>query len=194
MSIYDRWHKSRPVPGDEPCREHSRGKTKLYPSADHGIGDRWQVRWRDEAGNQRKRNFAKRDGTDPEKHANAFDAKVKATLDDGSYVDPKDANTTFRDFAEDWRQTRTHDVTTAGRVERELRLHVYPFIGGRSLRELARRPSLTQAWISGMKLAASSKRQVIRDVSSIYIAAIDDGLINRNPTRVQSVTPSESRG
>jgi len=39
-----------------------------------------------------------------------------------------------------------------------------------------------------MKLAASSKRQVIRDVSSIYIAAIDDGLINRNPTRVQSVT------
>jgi hypothetical protein len=26
------------------------------------MGDRWQVRWRDEAGRQRKRNFAKRDG------------------------------------------------------------------------------------------------------------------------------------
>ena len=188
MTVYDRWHKSRPAPGEEPCREHSRGNTKLYPSADHGKGDRWQVRWRDETGNQRKRNFAKRDGIDSEKHASAFDVKVRAALDDGSYVDPKDANTTFRNFAEDWRQTRTHDVTTAGRIERELRLHVYPFIGGRSLRELAKRPSLTQAWISGMKLAASSKRQVIRDVSSVYVAAIDDGLINRNPTQAQSVT------
>jgi integrase len=188
VSIYDRWHKGSLGPGEEPCREHGRGKTKLYPSADHGKGDRWQVRWRDEAGNQRKRNFAKRDGIDPEKHASAFDAKVKAALDDGSYVDPKDANTTLRDFAEDWRQTRTHDVMTAERIERELRLHVYPFIGARSLRELAKRPSLTQAWISGMKLAASSKRQVIRDVSSVYVAAIDDGLINRNPTQAQSVT------
>jgi integrase len=79
-------------------------------------------------------------------------------------------------------------VTTAARIEREFRLHVYPFIGSRSLRELAKRPSLTQAWISGMKLAASSKRQVIKDVSSVYIAAMDDGLINRNPTRAQSVT------
>lgn len=188
MSVYDRWHKTRPIPGDEPCREHSRGRTKLYRTADHGKGDRWQVRWRDETGQQRKRNFAKRDGTDPERHAAAFEAKVKTALDDGSYVDPKDANTIFREFAEDWRKTRTHDVTTAARIERELRLHVYPVIGSRSLRELAKRPSLTQAWISGMKLAASSKRQVIKDVSSVYIAAMDDGLINRNPTRAQSVT------
>ena len=69
MSVYDRWHKTRPGPGEEPCREHSRGRTKLYPTADHGKGDRWQVRWRDETGQQRKRNFAKRDGTDPERHA-----------------------------------------------------------------------------------------------------------------------------
>jgi integrase len=170
------------------CREHSKGRTKLYPTASHGKGDRWQVRWRDESGKQRKRNFPKREGADPERHASAFDGKVKATLDDGSYVDPKDANTSFRVFAEDWRKTRTHDVTTAARIERELRLHVYPFIGSRTLRELAKRPSLTQAWIVGMKLAASSKRQVIRDVSSVYVAAIDDGLIRRNPTQAQSVT------
>ena len=49
MSIYDRWHKTRPGLGDEPCREHSRGRAKLYPAADHGQGDRWQVRWRDDA-------------------------------------------------------------------------------------------------------------------------------------------------
>lgn len=27
MSVYDRWRKSRPTPGDEPCREHSKGRT-----------------------------------------------------------------------------------------------------------------------------------------------------------------------
>jgi integrase len=196
VSVYDRWHKSHPTGSDEPCREHSKGRSKLYPTAEHGRGGRWQVRWRDASGKQCKRNFARRDGTDPGKHASAFDAKVKSTLDDGSYVSPKDASVTFREFAEDWRSARTHDINTAARIERELRLHVYPFIGSRTLRELSRRPSLTQAWISGMQLAASSKRQVIRDASSIYIAAIDDGLIGRNPTRAQSVTrpkPTEKK-
>ena len=87
MSIYDRWHKTRPDPGDEPCPEHSRGRTKLYPATGHGIGGRWQVRWRDETGHQRKRNFARRDGIDPGKHASAFDAKVKTELDTGTSLD-----------------------------------------------------------------------------------------------------------
>ena len=70
---------------------------------------------------------------------------------------------TFRAFAEDWRRSRTHDVVTAARVGRQLRLHVYPVIGDRTLRELGKRPSVVQAWISELKLAPSSARQVIRD-------------------------------
>jgi hypothetical protein len=143
MAVYDRWHKSRPKPGEPVCREH-----KAVPTGDHGKGDRWQVRWRDEQGEQRARNFGRKTGKDPEACAETFDAKVKTQLDDGSYVAPKDANTTFRAFAEDWRKTRTHDVGTAARIERELRLHVYPAIGHRTLRELAKRPSLIQSWIA----------------------------------------------
>jgi integrase len=201
MSVCDRWHKSHPGRSDAPCKEHSRGRTKLYPAAEHGQGDRWQVRWRDENKKQFKRNFPKRDGTDPEKCASAFDAKVKATLDDGSYVDPHDANTTFQEFAEDWRKTRPYDLVRAVRVERLFRLHVHaaphtpgrtptgaPALGHRTLKELGRRPSITQAWISGMKLGDGSKGQVITLVSSVFIAAIDDGLMSRNPTRAQSVT------
>jgi integrase len=158
----------------------------------HGVGDRWQVRWRDEAGVQRKRNFARKTGSDPEKSADAFDAKVRTRLDDGSYVSPADANTKFRDYAEDWRGVRTHDIVTADRIERELRLHTYPVIGDRTLRDLARRPSILQAWIKGLKMAPLSARQVIRDVSSVFIAAIDDGLIARNPLQAQSVTRPEA--
>ncbi len=47
---------------------------KLYPAADHGQGDRWQVRWRDYSGRQRKENFAKRS------EADARDTTVKASL------------------------------------------------------------------------------------------------------------------
>ena len=95
---------------------------------------------------------------------------------------------TLRAFAEDWRRTRTHDVVTAGRLERSLRLHVYPVIGHRTMRELSRRPSLIQAWISGMRLAPGPARLVIRDVSAIFLAAIDDGIVSRNPEQAKSVT------
>src|SRR5712691_11768381 len=139
MAVYDRWHKSRPKPDEAQCREH-----KQVPTADHGIGDRWQVRWRDEDGKQLKRNFD--------------------------------------------RKTGTHDVWTAGGVERNLRLHAYPAIGHRTLRELAQRPSLIQSWIAGIKLAPGSARLVITQVSAIFVAAIDDGLIARNPLNAKSVT------
>ena len=59
MSVYDRWHKRHPGPGDVPCQEHSRGKTKLYPTAEHLQGDRWQVRWRDEAAASAAGSFRK---------------------------------------------------------------------------------------------------------------------------------------
>jgi integrase len=183
MAVSDRWHKSHPKPGDPVCREHN-----MAPTTVHGQGDRWQVRWRDDDGAQKARTFARKTGKDPEQHAEAFEAKVKAGLGDGSYVDPDSGMVTFRAFAEDWRKSRTHDVVTAGRIERELRLHVYPVIGDRKLRELGKRPSLAQAWIAGIKLAPSSARQVIRDVSSVFIAAIDDGLMSRNPLQAKSVT------
>jgi integrase len=179
----DRWHKTHPKPGEPVCREHD-----MVPTASHGTGDRWQVRWRDEDGAQRARTFARKTGKDPERHAEAFEARIKTELDAGSYTDPAAAAVTFRTFAEDWRKSRTHDAGTAGRVEASLRLHVYPVIGDRRLRELAKRPSLIQAWISGMKLSAGSARLVIRDVSSVFIAAMDDGLVIRNPVQAKSVT------
>jgi hypothetical protein len=104
MSIYDRWHKAHPAPGDQPCREHSKGRTKLYPTASHGTGDRWQVRWRDENSQQRKRNFARRDGTDPDKQAAAFNAKIKRELDTGTSLDIKAGQLKVRDYAAEYRR------------------------------------------------------------------------------------------
>jgi integrase len=188
MAVYDRWHKSRIGPGEPRCREHD-----LVPSSVHGVGDRWQVRWRNEEGRQKKQNFARKTGKDPEVHADAFDARTQATLDDGSYIDPSSGEVTFRKFAEDWRKNRPHDPNTARRIELQLRLHVYPAVGHRTMRELGKRPSLTQAWIAGIKLAPSSAGQVIRDVSAIYIAAVEDGVMSRNPLASKAVIRPEIR-
>ncbi len=70
-----------------------------------------------------------------------------------------------------------------------LRLHVFPTIGGHELRALAQRPSLVQAWVRGLqtKLATSTARTIFANVSAILTAAVDDGLIHRNPCRVDSV-------
>lgn len=197
MSIYDRWHKSRPDPGEEKCRQHN-----MVPSSAHGQGDRWQVRWRDEDGKQCKRNFARKGGKDPELHADAFDAQVNSSLDAGTYVDPRTGETTFEDYAENtWRMARTHGETTAINVEHQFRLHVYsdpdnrgrsrrggPALGHHKLRDLAKRPSLTQQWIAGMKLSDSTKVKVIDRVSEVFSAALDDGLIGRNPLQAKSVS------
>jgi len=181
MSVYDRWHKARPGPDDEPCREHSRGRNKLYPAADHGTGDRWQVRYRDDHGRQRKQSFDKRPAAD------AFDAKIKGQLAAGTFVDPAAGQITFREYAEQWRISRTHDIVTAQHIEAAFRLRVYPVIGDHRMRLMAQRPSIVQAWISGVQTHPNSVQQVIKGVSQVFTAAVEDGIIPRNPLTARSV-------
>jgi integrase len=201
MAVYDQWHKD-PAAGDTPCGCGSR-RRPLYPSSRHQAGRRWQVRWYDLEGRQRKRNFDLRVGANPGLHADAFDAKVAAELDAGTYTDPAAGQVTLREYAEGWRRSRPHGGTTAGHLERRLRSHVYEdptrpgsgrtpkggvSIGQHAMGTLARRPSMIQAWISAMPLAESSARLVAGDVSAVFAAAVDDGIVPRDPVRARSVT------
>jgi integrase len=52
---------------------------------------------------------------------------------------------------------------------------------------LARSPSLNQAWIKSIPLAANTVRQIIMDVGQVYRAAIEDNRITKNPLRSSSV-------
>jgi integrase len=199
VSVYDRWHKS-PGPGGDPCKCGT-SKHPLYPSAKHKQGDRWEVRWRDENKKQKHKSFAKKEGKNPDVHADAFDAKISAELNAGTYTDPGSGDTAFEAYAETWRKARTHGETTGINVEHQFRLHVYsdpdsagrsrrggPALGHHKLRDLAKRPSLVQQWIAGMKLGDSTKVKVIDRVSEVFGAAVDDGLIGRNPLHVKSVS------
>ncbi|MGP4029599.1 tyrosine-type recombinase/integrase [Actinomadura sp. 3N407] len=209
MAVYDRWHTAKPRTDEQgkpipPCREH-----KQCPSVDHGKGDRWQVRWRDETGKQRKSNFAKKAGKDPNTCADAFDAKIRAALDAGTYVDPARGKILLGDFAKRWRSGLTGDPNTLWNVDKRLAhiIDVQPRPGqGKSRRPtgdpsvianqpmslLAARPSLVQQWIKSLELKGLSPgyiKRIFDTLSTIFIAAMEDGLVDRNPTKASSVKP-----
>lgn len=62
-----------------------------------------------------------------------------------------------------------------------------PAIGDQELRTLARRTSLVQGWIGGLRLRPNTARKVIADVSQVFAAALDDGIVTRNPLKARSV-------
>lgn len=174
-SVYDRWHLSRPGKDAEPCTEHSSKTRALVPSADHGKGKRWQVRWRDAAGEQQKENFTKRSQADTRA------ATIEADLARGLYVDPAAGKESFRAVAERWRTTAVHKGTTPSRVERGLRLHVYPTFGDRPIVSI--RPSEVQAWVKDRSqvLAPSTLRVTFSYMVTVMHTAVRDRTIAINP-------------
>jgi integrase len=206
VAVYDRWHRD-PRPGDQPCK-CGRGRNKLYPSAAHGRGSRWQVRWDDPdapARRQPRRNFALRDpgpGEKPDRnrHASAFDKEIQGSIVRNDYTDPNAGSVTLHDYAEQWRRTRGHGESAATGLEGRLRNHVYEgepgsgrtpkggvSIGQHAMGFLARRPSLVAAWLAAMPLADGSRLLVLGDVSAVFSAAVDDGIAGRDPTKSKAV-------
>ncbi|MCT9107922.1 site-specific integrase [Streptomyces mirabilis] len=174
-SVYDRWHLARPKKGAEPCAEHSSKTRVLVPSKDHGKGKRWQVRWRDAAGEQQKENFAKRSQADTRADT------IGADLARGLYVDPAAGKESFRSVAERWRTSAVHRGGTSSRVERALRLHIYPTFGDRPVVTI--RPSEVQAWVKDRSqvLAPSTLRVTFAYLVTVMHTAVRDRTIALNP-------------
>lgn len=173
--VYDRWHLSRPPKDAEAtCAACSKGKA-LVPGSVHGKGKRWQVRWRDAAGKQRKENFDKRS------QAGTRAATIEADLARGLYVDPAAGKESFRTVGERWRTSAVHRGSTAALVERRLRQHIYPAFGDRPIVTI--RPSEIQAWVKDRSqvLAPSTVRVTYAYLVSIMNTAVRDRTIAFSP-------------
>jgi integrase len=143
-------------------------------AGDHGR-KRWRVRYLDLDGKERSRSFDKKGD------AERFKVQVEADVLRGTYMDPDVGKVTLRKYAAEWLAMQPHDTVTGDSTEVRLRVHIYPALGGKTLVELAARPSMIQAWASGLKLAPSSARGVLSLLSSVMAAAVRDGLISKNP-------------
>jgi len=186
MSVYDRWHLTHPPAGTQPCK-CGRGRNKLYPSADHEQGKRWQVRYRDDTGRQKKANFADRYGDNPAVHAEAFDADNTAKLNSGGWTDPAAGKVSLSDYARQWRAGQTADPATLRVYDGRLKhIHGTAF-GQQPMSLLAKRPSMVQQWVKGLDLAPATVRHAVGVLSMIFNAAIQDGIVARNPVHATSV-------
>lgn len=145
-----------------------------------GVGVTYRVRWRDPAGRQRSRSFAKK------AQAERFRSIVSADLVRGEYIDPDAGKVTFVDYATEWLSAQTFDEATAEAVAHRLRLHAFPVLGDKELRRV--KPSTVQSWIRGLdSLAPAYQRVIFANVSTVFAAAVDDELLAKNPCRAASV-------
>jgi hypothetical protein len=142
---------------------------------------RWQARYRDPAGQERTRTFARK------LDAQRWLDEVTADLVTGRYVNPRAGRVTLESFAWRWLGSQTFDPTARESTERRLRLHILPTLGQTELRNL--KPSMIQAWLKGREGSApSSVRIMLVNLSAILSAAVEDGLIPTNPCDSPSVT------
>jgi len=146
----------------------------------------WRARYLDPTGKERSRTFPRR--VDAERFLTTTEA-AKLT---GSYVDPAAGLMTFAAYAERWAGIQHHRPSTVDQVERHLRRHVLPVLGGRPL--VAIRPSEVQSFVKGIagQLAPSTVAIVYSRVAAIFAAAVRDRRIAVSPC-VGITLPRRSR-
>ncbi len=135
----------------------------------------WRARYRDAAGREHARHFGRK------VDAQRWLDEVTATVVTGQYVDPRAGRVTFREFAELWRLSGIHGAPTQERVQRSLRLHVYPAIGDLAMGSI--RPSTLQALVTRVsaKLAPSTVRVQWSVVVAIFRTAVRDKVVPSSP-------------
>ncbi|GAA2113815.1 tyrosine-type recombinase/integrase [Streptomyces synnematoformans] len=161
------------------CPEH-KGKV---PTSAHGKGKRWQVRYRDSSGEQRAVNF------DRKVDAEAAADSIGNDLRQGTYIDPGAGKITLQRYAQQWLAAATAGMGTVDAYEGVIRNHIEPHLGRYELRSLPQ-PSLIQGWVKKLQeagLEASTIAWAASILTAILDAAVDDGLIVKNPCKANSV-------
>lgn len=166
MPVDDTWYLTRPGPDG-----------KRQKAAKHGRGKRWRVRYNDDTGQPREMLFERK--ADAELH----DAAMRADVSRGLYIDPTAGRVTVKSYGEQWRKGRLHADSTEERVERALRVHIYPILGRMAISQV--RSSNIQAWVKDRArvLEPSTLRVVYSYIVSMFTTAAIDRLIGFSPCR-----------
>lgn len=195
MAVRDRWHLSFPPEGAKRC-----GKHKLVPSAEHGLGLRWQGEGLDDRRATVRQNF------DTEQAAKDWVAELRSSVRAGRYVDERAGRVTLQSRCVLWLDGRQHDPATRERVERAFANHVYPdpdapsvtprggvAIGELPMLLLSRQPSRIAGWLARLPLHPNGKILLFDLVSSVFDAAVADHIIHENPFKSRAVTKPERK-
>lgn len=114
--------------------------------------------------------------------ANNWAKTEEGKIAKGAWIDPRAGRQLLTDYARAWQEVQSqHRVTTAGKVDWALRVHVLPFFEGRPL--AAVRPSEVKAWVKhrSKALAPSTLEVVYGYLAAIFRAAVEDRVIDVSP-------------
>ncbi|MCH5674426.1 tyrosine-type recombinase/integrase, partial [Streptomyces gilvus] len=117
--------------------------------------------------------------------------EIASDMSRGQYIDPRAARITFKSYAEKWLKTHGIDPASQVVVEQRLRLHAFRLIGSRPLDSF--RPEHIRGLVSALEkdpaVSGGYARNIYGDVRAVLSAAVDDGLLPRNPCSAKSVRP-----
>jgi integrase len=172
--VEDRWYRTV---------KHKDGTTERVKSNLYGAGMRYRVRYIAPEGNERSKSFPDRQ----KRAAEAFLNNIESDKQRGTYVDPVAGRKPFDEYAEQWLRTHQLDESTRETTERRVRKHLIPFFRKRGLAAI--KPSLVKEWETSMVgvLAVTTWSTTFAHLSAIMTAAVDDGLIGKNPCSAKSV-------
>jgi integrase len=146
----------------------------------HGSGkESWQARWRDPAGIDRAKNFARK--VDAERYLVSLEAdKLR-----GRYADPRLGRVKLGEWMVEWQATRTNlSIQTRVRDDASVRNHVLPVLGGAPVGRL--QPVHIARWVADLDdkgLAPATIRKAYQLLSAALASAVDNGLIPVSPCR-----------
>lgn len=160
-------------------------------SVEKRANGKYLARWREYPGGPQKyKQFTRK--VDAEAHL----VKQQHDLMTGAYVTPDKAKTTVEAYATAWleRMRPTWRTSTAEMVALSLNKHAIPVLGKRPLGSVKRAD--VEAFAAGLGLKASTVRTIHQHLGQMFAAAVEDGLIARNPAakaRLPKVEPSKSQ-
>lgn len=136
---------------------------------------RWRARYRDLDGKEYAHHAATKAA------AQQWLDQQMASVVRGDHVDPKAGRTTLREYSETWleRMRPSWRSATDAVVTNSLDKHVLPVLGGRAIASVKRAD--VETLCAGLKLAPSTVGVVHQHLSQLLAAAVEDGLIARNP-------------
>jgi integrase len=145
---------------------------------------RWDVRYRAPDAKERSRTFRTR------KEAERFEASVRVTLDDSTWIDPRAGKLKLRTYAGEWLATRPAlKPRTRQTYTDQLRIHVYPTLGDKELKQVT--PQDVRLWHAGLSaagLSANTAAKCYRLLRTIMSTAVSDELIARNPCQIRGAS------
>jgi integrase len=155
----------------------------LMPDVDRLASGKWQARWRDDTGRQRKASFPTKS------RALAHLAEVATDLRRGSYIDERAGRMPLADYARQWVDNRPYRAQSRVRMLSHLAHLEDTALGRLQLGQV--RSSHIQAWATDRArvLAPATMGHLLSFLRSVLASAAEDRLIARSPVPAKIALP-----